>query len=217
MPKIIFSDFDRTLYFKDDPFLTESNISAIKKWREAGNFFCITTGRSYESVTTAMPEIADICDFFIIDGGSILLDSLLNPVSINCFDPSVPPLIKAQAESLPFDYKILYYTPEGIFLTHDQPQITKTRLWFKGEDNFPTIHEHFNTIPAQIFEWRGENRPDQPKYPEFDVFAEFIPLNSGKEKAINTYIDAYHVPLSDVITVGDSDNWARRSAAPCRR
>lgn len=206
MPKIIFSDFDRTLFFKDEPSLTESNINAINEWRKAGNRFCITTGRSYESVTTAMPEIKTICDFYILDGGSITLDSQQNILHINCFDSEIPPQIESQAAKLPFGCKLLYYTPEGVSLTHDQPQITKARLWFKDEINFPLIHQTFADLPVQIFEWRGENRPDHPKFPEFDVFAEFVPLNSGKEKAIRTYADAHRLPLTDIIAIGDGDN-----------
>ena len=153
-----------------------------------------------------MPEIKTICDFYILDGGSITLDSQQNILHINCFDSEIPPQIESQATKLPFGCKLLYYTPEGVSLTHDQPQITKARLWFKDEINFPLIHQTFADLPVQIFEWRGENRPDHPKFPEFDVFAEFVPLNSGKEKAIRTYADAHRLPLTDIIAIGDGDN-----------
>ena len=70
---ILFSDFDKTLYFRDSDEKTMANIKAIEKWREAGNLFCITTGRSYRSVTEQMPEMKNLCDYYIVDSGSIVL------------------------------------------------------------------------------------------------------------------------------------------------
>lgn len=67
---ILFSDFDRTLYFRDSDDSTMRNLRAVEEWRSAGNLFCVTTGRSYKSVTTQMPQIKKLCDYFIVDGGS---------------------------------------------------------------------------------------------------------------------------------------------------
>ena len=70
---ILFSDFDNTLFFRDDEQKTQKNIKSIKEWRSADNQFCITTGRSYRSITEHFPEIAEICDYYIVDSGSIIL------------------------------------------------------------------------------------------------------------------------------------------------
>ena len=47
--KILASDFDNTLYIKNENELNK-NILALKKYLSKGNLFCIITGRSYTSV-----------------------------------------------------------------------------------------------------------------------------------------------------------------------
>ena len=46
MKKIIFSDLDGTLIYKEQQELHKGNFDAVKRWREKGNLFVICTGRN---------------------------------------------------------------------------------------------------------------------------------------------------------------------------
>ena len=44
--KILASDFDNTIYYLEDKEKNKKNVSAIKKFINQGNIFCIITGRN---------------------------------------------------------------------------------------------------------------------------------------------------------------------------
>ena len=46
--KILCSDFDNTLYFKDDILKTAKNIESVRNFIAQGNIFCIITDKVWE-------------------------------------------------------------------------------------------------------------------------------------------------------------------------
>lgn len=204
---IIFSDFDHTLYHKDDPILTAANLKAITKWRSKGHQFCIATGRNYESLTSVIPDISALCDFYILDSGSIILDSSRTPIATFVFEPSAIHSIEKTTASLPFDHTLLYYTPDSDSFTPITGQVTKIRLWFdESAEELSRIHARLQGLPAQLFDCKGENNSHHQELKAFNTFIEFIPNYSGKEKAVRTLAARQNIAPTDIITVGDDEN-----------
>ena len=64
--KIIASDFDGT--FCREGGIIQSDLDAVKKWREAGNLFGFSTGRCFGSIAKRAKDM-DV-DFFVCSGGA---------------------------------------------------------------------------------------------------------------------------------------------------
>ena len=70
--KVAASDFDGTLFINQS--ITAENLSAIKKWRAAGNKFGIVTGRAYIMLPHHLEEFGLEIDFAICENGAIIHD-----------------------------------------------------------------------------------------------------------------------------------------------
>ena len=64
------SDFDNTIFFKEDEKLTRENVLAIKRFVDKGFKFCIITGRNYSSVKRRIDEYKIPYHFLICDDGA---------------------------------------------------------------------------------------------------------------------------------------------------
>lgn len=71
--KLLATDYDGTLKFGDS--VLESDIEAIKKWREQGNLFAIVTGRSKESITMEIEKYGIPVDLLVTNNGGMIFDS----------------------------------------------------------------------------------------------------------------------------------------------
>lgn len=78
--KVLASDFDGTLFFKDEtPTIRKKDIEAIKKFQAAGNKFGICTGRHLRGILDVTKNKIDF-DFYILNSGCIILDHDCNPI-----------------------------------------------------------------------------------------------------------------------------------------
>ena len=71
---ILFSDFDFTLFEHKNPEVFKENLKAITKWRDAGNYFAIATGRGEDSLRSIFPDYKKYCDFCVLCDGGIIID-----------------------------------------------------------------------------------------------------------------------------------------------
>lgn len=201
---ILFSDFDLTLFFRSEPEKTQRNLTAIRDWRAAGHQFCITTGRSYKSVTTELPEIKDLCDFYIVDGGSIITDPNGEIIHADYFSPQIVTDIIEASKTLPGAPAPLFYTPDSENTTFKTANITKLRLWFKDENNIAPSINKLSTFPVFLF--KAVTSSHHPELKDCHGFIEIIPLNSGKAKAIQLIAQSEGFSMKDIITIGDGAN-----------
>ena len=72
VPKVAASDFDGTLFREQQ--VTEDDIEAIVRWREAGNKFAIVTGRAYIMLVPHLKKYHIPCDFLVCNNGSLLCE-----------------------------------------------------------------------------------------------------------------------------------------------
>lgn len=71
--KLLATDYDGTLKFSDS--VLDSDIEAIKDWREAGNLFAIVTGRSKESITRELNDFNIPVDYYVTNNGGMVFDA----------------------------------------------------------------------------------------------------------------------------------------------
>lgn len=203
---ILFSDFDNTLFFRDDEQKTRKNIEAIKKWRSANNQFCITTGRSYRSVTEHFPEIAEISDFFIVDSGSIILSKNGGLLKAFYFDPDVVAGIIDLSKTFPEVPVAYFYTPDSENADYKTENITKLRLWFKDTSLLADAAKQIEkSFPVFAFTLNA-GMPSHKALIGRTGFVEIIPIGLGKSNAIRFLQQEKNIPAEDVVVVGDGFN-----------
>ncbi|MBR6961652.1 HAD family phosphatase [Candidatus Saccharibacteria bacterium] len=203
---IIFSDFDGTLFFRHDEEKTNRNVEALKRWRAAGNQFCVITGRGYASVMRQMPEIADLCDYYILNNGSVVLDGNGNLLTSFPFEPEIVSKLEQYAETLAEKPVLFYFTPnyEGFEPTRDGT--TMVRFWFKDASLCAGVAKQITELfgtPAFV---QANAVSDRKELVGRTGFVEIISSNSDKSAAIHSLEESGHISRSDIITVGDGLN-----------
>lgn len=73
--KILASDFDNTLYIKDEEQLNK-NILSLKEYLSKGNLFCIITGRSYTSIKILLDKYHIPYSYLICEDGAKIFNNL---------------------------------------------------------------------------------------------------------------------------------------------
>lgn len=206
---ILFSDFDGTLFFRDNPKQVADNLDAIKAWRASGNQFCITTGRSYRSVSEQISEIAKLCDYYIVDSGSIILSSDAKLIEAFYFEPTVVEQIVEFSKHLPEIPVVYYYIPFAEDENHKTEHVTKLRLWFEDVSMLSTVKEQIKAqFPVYAFDLAlpDNGLPTVPALAGRHGFIEIIPVGFGKSNAIQALGREKNIPSSEIITIGDGLN-----------
>ncbi|MBQ8131324.1 MAG: HAD-IIB family hydrolase [Bacilli bacterium] len=83
--KVIASDFDNTLYVKDEKGLQE-NIQAVRDFISKGNIFIIITGRSFTNIKKVLNEYDIPYSYLVCQDGANLFDKDDNCMKRNALD-----------------------------------------------------------------------------------------------------------------------------------
>jgi len=187
--KIIVSDFDGTLF--DEEF--EANISAIKRFTDAGNVFIIATGRAMNSLAEDISMTDIDCEYYICNDGAVIFDKYFNVIFRKDLNPDV---VRPIFNMLQDDENILetfidtshgYVSDSSanangiIARPYDKTKATITLGTIVRR--FPEVHGYISTNWINI-----------------------IDHSLNKSKAIQFLIDSYRYNKSDIITVGDGLN-----------
>lgn len=199
---ILFSDFDETLYFKKDIEKTRTNFDAVQKWRANGHQFCIATGRSYKSISNKFPRTREICDYYIVDSGSIILSKSGDILKAFYFEPKVVSGIISFSKSLPVRATPFYYTPDSENTKHKVKNITKLRLWFEDLSSLSGIKEQL-TKRFPVFAFGQDAVSSYKELNGQKGFIEIIPIDCGKSHAIKVLQKENNISSENIITIGD--------------
>ena len=71
--KLLASDYDGTLQFGDS--VMESDLEALRKWKEEGNLFALVTGRSKQSICQMMEKYGIPADYLVTNNGGMVFDA----------------------------------------------------------------------------------------------------------------------------------------------
>lgn len=203
---IIFCDFDRTFYFEHDIEKTNANLMAVKGWKAAGNQFSIVTGRSFGSLKHQCPELVELCDYLILDGGSLIYGSKFELRDVFSFSDDVLCEIEKASKAIPFAFMTLYYTPDYEGFEKKSKNVTKIRLWFRELSEAERALRLMEGLPLFSFICRKSGTSWHVELNGFTCFVELIPKDSGKAKAVEITTKGDNLPLDKVIVVGDSKN-----------
>lgn len=207
---ILFCDFDGTLFRRGIEGDFERNLEVIRRFREAGNKFVLTTGRGLASVTRQFPEYKEYFDYLVCDNGA------------QCFD----------ADGIHFEYTIsekdtrdiLEFVrqqrggeaPYGIFYRNGAEYAdgvgaqTKIRFWFTTDEEMFRIYDalvdrfsgsgiRFFTGHGLALSLIGFTRDDNYK-----CLIDAVSADAGKDTAFQRIVDEF--PGEMATAVGDGNN-----------
>jgi len=203
---ILFCDFDGTLFRRNLEGDFERNLEAIRRWREAGHKFVMTTGRSPASLGSVLPNYASIFDYTVGDNGAVCLGP--NGVEFEISIPSDEQYeITDFVRSLPRSDEFDFVYDRGC---HGHSDIdggaTKIRVWTVDretmESTLARCKERFGDKYLLI--GMGQARPCLPFIHEGHSAAiNFMAAEAGKEKALLRVARLINEPL---YAVGDGNN-----------
>lgn len=78
--KIVASDFDGTLYYKDK-CVSQVDLASIARWRADGNMFGIATGRGLSLIMKRLRQFKVPFDFLVCTNGAAIFDAKLQVLS----------------------------------------------------------------------------------------------------------------------------------------
>ena len=208
---ILFCDFDGTLSREEIPGDFERNLEAIRRFREAGNKFVLTTGRGLASVKRGFPEYKDYVDYLILDNGAVCMgqDGVL-------FSWLIP---EEEAQKIVNDITEMskghhigftFYNSEGAENLELNGGQTKIRIWVDDDDFMGKMDEEMSARYERdgVRFYTGHRAAlalinFQPGA-GFTCLLDATPAGAGKEEAIERLIKM--LGEKDVVTVGDGNN-----------
>ena len=208
MIKILFSDFDGTMYLhvSEGDYIPEENLIALKKFRESGCHFVITTGRP-QGVFLQLSGGYELGNDYICANGSI---------SVHDDGTSVVRLMDSDKVRKVFDIviehivpvKFCYYTDDGkTYLYVEREQFIKTFEESEGHISSVTLitktAEDLNLIEKVLKERMGDTITFSP--PE-SILADITEPGVNKGRTIREFCKYYGIDISQTAGIGDGRN-----------
>lgn len=205
---LLCTDFDGTLRIPETPATLDANLLALTKWREAGNYACLITGRNYSVLPDILPEWRVFFDYLVTDNGGAIYDHQGDLVITNPFPKNH---IETVLAVIPSDILPVYYYPNHYTINpYPRHQPIKLRLWFHDLDELWSKHRYFESSVffLKSLPWP---KPGYSPLPGVDLsqycgFIDLIPSNSGKEVAAKRVADLLSISASEIISAGDDYN-----------
>ena len=196
--KLLVSDFDGT-YFRDLDSL-EKNNKEIKKFREKGNLFMLSSGRSFKSLKEVSKKYKIEYDFLSCCDGSILYDNKDNilikfDLDMNILNDFLKLKKYAKIERIQYSYPNDYYkrfhgkTLIGCNLVIRNECVTD--LFFK---KYKEMEEYYPKYDFLVY--------------KHDDVTFFCLKNKGinKSSTVKFLEEKYNIPYQDIYTIGDNEN-----------
>lgn len=220
--KLFISDYDRTLGKRD--YVDPSTIEKIKEYEKKGGKFVVVSGRVIDS-------ISDICKMYGFTGlvgayqGSMIKNLDTNEVLCDYgVDKEIAIKVYKDFIKEGFDSAIdidgVRYSIkcDGVFLDYYDKFGGAVENLISPEKGLKLLEETDKTIekvcamidPNQVYPKIEEYSKRYPEKVAFNsggpIILECINANYNKGYAVKFIADYYGVPLSEVITIGDSTN-----------
>jgi len=190
---MLVSDYDGTL--KSDIKNLKININAVNKFRENGNLFAISTGRSYSSIKKECIKYNINYDYLFCNNGAVLFDSKDDIIYQKYFDNKMLLEINSIIEKCTGIKSIEYYNSYG-----------KTDLVFN--DSIIEVYLKLNILNT----YQNLRKSLENKYSDLKIFKYLIyaSLKKKTDKSEGLQILANKlfddIPRENIITVGDNYN-----------
>ena len=212
---ILFSDFDFTLYEHGSPEIFKENLVAINKWRDAGNYFVVATGRGEESLRSLFADYEQYCDFGIFCDGGIIKDSTGKLVYADRFGEDLSRRLTTSVSALDFgkDYAIICFSDNKEFPVIEAGTC-KIRFWFESFEDCEQVQEVLDTQFANEIDYisyrdvvfNDDNRLAWVS-PTMKHIIEVTRANTDKSTGIQKLLNTLSIHNRErIVTIGDGKN-----------
>lgn len=218
MLRHIFCDLDGTLY---NGGITEKDIEAIKLAKDSGITFSVATGRVFEHCKSIIEDV-DVDGYLICENGSYIYDREYNCIYKGTIsDASIKKIVNI-FRSLDYvngDEDVIYFKYNGRIVLSSE--CDASTYFSKGYDVEHDIldREEYNDAVGNIgvLSYNMEKlkrmvEDFSASLSEFDVYISsettlnIVPKGISKFEAIKNVCKREGLPLSDIVTIGDSPN-----------
>ena len=202
MKKLLISDYDNTLYTDKETLL--DNVKKIKKFREDGNIFVISTSRGYISIKKEIDEYNIPYDYVCVNNGAGILDNKGNLIYVNHMNLEDLEKIENQLEDLENVEITRYYLDDIKTEDRHEKDIDDNKI--KSLDGILGYKIKGN---IQKLQFLGEKF--EKIVPNFELLIKddkklFLNNpNNSKEKAVEELINLENLNNVSICTVGDDD------------
>jgi len=185
--KIIASDFDDTLYLKDDLVQTNKNIQSIKDFITNGNLFIIITGRSYTNIKVLLNELDIPYSYLICEDGAKIFNNM-----DYCIDTTY---MKEEDinKIIPVIEKEDYYLDDGYNETTNINDTVKVVVRCKDKEK---ANKLIDLIDKEVKTYIYAS----------DKHINIIDKSMNKQKGIEKLFYIEDLSFDDLSVIGDSDN-----------
>ena len=202
MKKLLISDYDNTLYTDKETLL--DNVKKIKKFREDGNIFVISTSRGYISIKKEIDEYNIPYDYVCVNNGAGILDNKGNLIYVNHMNLEDLEKIENQLEDLENVEITRYYLDDIKTEDRHEKDIDDNKI--KSLDGILGYK-----IKGNIEKLQSLGEKFEKIVPNFELLIKddkklFLNNpNNSKEKAVEELINLENLNNVKICTVGDDD------------
>lgn len=189
--KLLVSDYDGTIYFKDDIEYTFKNLESINNLLRTGNKFCIATGRSYKSLKEQTDHFSIKYDYLATNNGNVIFDNKDNILSVKLLDKCLVREFVCALRKISSIDSIHLLDMYG-YETNNFFEVVEISVYLNKKINLQEITELKELL--KHFQYRMF----MYKY----YFKDFI----TKSDAVEFISTNYLIPKSNIYTIGDDTN-----------
>lgn len=187
--KILASDFDETIYFKDDKELNEKNINSIKKFISKGNIFCIITGRNYTDLKQLLNKNDIPYSYLICEDGAKIFNNMDYCLDTILLEEDEIKEVKKILEEENCDY----YLDDGYNKTEYIKDCVKIVVNCTNEEEKERLVKIIkDKVDIHIYASR--------------THINIIHKTVNKENALKKLFNLEHLDYSKLYVIGDNDN-----------
>lgn len=210
--KLLFSDFDRTLYVNRD--ITQENLDAVNKWQSEGNLFIITTGRHKRSIIEQMKNFNLKPDYYICNNGAVILDKEKNTIFSKCIsNQKIEEIVKYICENYENSFEIIEkervikIMNDAEIDNHNPADIILDKAHISSIKDVIQLHKKFDTekrVTELVSDLNTRFRSSLAAYANVlnvDIVANGVNKSTGIDFVCKKLND-----IDDILVIGDSYN-----------
>lgn len=202
--KLIATDYDGTLKFKDERGYLSSNNQAIKLWQAQGNKIALVTGRSLKSIINEQAIYNYDFDYYLACNGAVFSDRNFNIISTQCIDHNLVIKLINFIQEYQFKNIILAGVNDRIAIENNQLDVAQDFLKSNQISQIVINFDHDEEIIDQIREKILEN---------FELSAlrnicciDIVKKGIDKNYGVKLLKDYLSLNPNNIYCIGDSDN-----------
>lgn len=188
--KVLFSDFDNTIFFLNDENTTKKNVESIKDFINQGNMFCLITGRTYTDIKNELIKLDLPYTYLICGDGALIFDNLDYCLQRTTLDRGVAARTVEILKENGYDP----YLEDGYNITTNLDDCIKVSAnYIKDKNDAERVVELINDeLMVYAYASRVHINVNNP-------------INN-KRDAIKNIIKLTNIPTKDIYVIGDSIN-----------